>query len=416
MKPEDAMETEKPRIGPVKGAERIDALDTLRGFAVLGILAMNIQIFAMPDAAYFFPTAFGDMSGLNGLVWYLTELLASSKFITIFSMLFGAGIVLMNDRARAGGRGFAGLHYRRMFWLLIIGLVHAYLLWPGDILVSYALCGLFIFLFRNVRPGRLVIAAMIFLVIGSSLSCLSGWGSRYWPEEMVTEMERGFYPPPEEIAEEIEHMRGGFSSQMKVRVPNAAYMHATVFPFYMVWRGAGAMLLGMALFKWGVLSALAKRKTYLTFIILGLLVGIPLTGIGIIRRIAIDWDPLPSFFILGQYNFWGSFLTALGWIGLIMLMCQSGALPALRRCLAAAGRMALTNYLMQTVLCSLIFYGYGLALFGSVPRIGQAGILVAIWALQLWWSPLWLDRFRFGPLEWLWRSLSYRKRQPFRRI
>jgi uncharacterized protein len=368
---------------------------------LLGILAMNTQIFAMPDAAYFFPTAYGDMTGLNGLVWYLTELLASSKFITIFSMLFGAGIVLMNDRAKARGRGFAGLHYRRMFWLLVIGLIHAYLLWPGDILVSYALCGLFIFLFRNVRPGRLVVAGLVFLVIGSSLSCLSGWGTRYWPEE--------------EIAEEIEHMRGGFSSQMKVRVPNSAYMHATVFPFYMVWRGAAAMLFGMAMFKWGVLSARAKRKTYLIFIILGLFVGIPLTGIGIVRRIAIDWDPLPSFFILGQYNYWGSYLTALGWIGLIMLICQAGALPSVRRRLAAVGQMALTNYLMQTVLCSLIFYGYGLALFGSVPRIGQAGIVVAIWALQLWWSPLWLDRFRFGPAEWLWRSLSYLGRQPFRR-
>jgi uncharacterized protein len=232
---------------------------------------------------------------------------------------------------------------------------------------------------------------------------------------MITEMEKGFFPPPEEIAEEIEHMRGGFSSQMKVRVPNSAYMHATVFPFYMVWRGASAMLLGMALFKWGVFSARAKRKTYLTFIILGFLVGIPLTGIGIIRRFAIDWDPIVSFFILGQYNYWGSFLTALGWIGLIMLICQAGALPSARRRLAAVGQMALTNYLMQTVLCSLIFYGYGLALFGSVPRIGQAGILVAIWALQLWWSPLWLDRFRFGPMEWLWRSLSYLKRQQFRR-
>jgi len=103
-------------VGPVTGQGRIDALDTLRGFALLGILAMNIQMFAMPDAAYFFPTAYGDMSGINGLVWYAGELLASSKFITIFSMLFGAGIVLMNDRAQAGGRGFAGLHYRRMWW------------------------------------------------------------------------------------------------------------------------------------------------------------------------------------------------------------------------------------------------------------------------------------------------------------
>jgi len=407
--------SETPRLKPVTGTDRIDALDTLRGFALLGILVMNIQIFAMPDAAYFFPTAYGDLGGLNGLVWHLGELLASSKFITIFSMLFGAGIVLMNDRAKARGRGFAGLHYRRMWWLLIIGLVHAYLLWPGDILVSYALCGLFVFLFRNVRPGRLIVAGLVFLIIGSSFSCLTGWSSQAWPEEVINEFEEGFVPPPAKIAEEIEHMRGGFSSQMKVRVPNAAYMHATVFPFYMVWRGASAMLLGMALFKWGVFSARASRRTYLIFIGLGLLVGIPLTGLGIIRRVAVDWEPIHSFFVLGQYNYWGSYLTALGWIGMVMLICQSGALPGLRRRLAAVGRMALTNYLMHTVLCSLIFYGYGLALFGSVSRVGQVGITVAIWMLQLWLAPLWLDRFRFGPMEWLWRSLSYIKRQPFKR-
>ena len=407
-------ESENLRLGPVTGTDRIDALDTLRGFALLGILVMNIQMFAMPDAAYFFPTAYGALGGLNGLVWHLGELLASSKFITIFSMLFGAGMVLMNDRAKARGRGFAGLHYRRMFWLLIIGLIHAYLLWPGDVLVSYALCGLFVFLFRNVRPGRLIIAGLVFLIIGSSFSCLTGWSSQAWPEEVLTEFENGFFPPPEEIAEEIEHMRGGFSSQMKVRVPNAAYMHATVFPFYMIWRGASAMLLGMALFKWGVFSARASRRTYLIFIALGLLVGIPLTGMGIIRRVAVDWDPIHSFFVLGQYNYWGSYLTALGWIGLVMLICQSGALPGLRRRLAAVGRMALTNYLMHTVLCSLIFYGYGLALFGSVSRVSQVGITVAIWIFQLWLAPLWLDRFRFGPMEWLWRSLSYLGRQPFK--
>ena len=410
------MDYETPTLAPVTGAERIDAMDTLRGVAILGILVMNIQIFAMPEAAYFFPVVYGDMSGLNGLVWYLGEVLASSKFITIFSMLFGAGIVLMNERAKARGRGFAGLHYRRMGWLLVIGLVHAYVLWSGDILVSYALCGLFIFLFRNVRPGRLVVSGMIFLVIGMSFSCLTGWSSRTWPAEVVTRFEEGFRPPADKIATEIEHMRGGFSSQMKERVPRSLDMHTTVFPFYMLWRGAGAMLLGMALFKWGVLSARSGRRTYLVFILLGLLVGIPLTGLGIIRQFAVDWDPIFSFFILGQYNYVGSFFTALGWIGLVMLICQNGTLPRWRRRFAAVGRMALTNYLMQTVICSLIFYGYGMGLFGQVSRIGQVGIMVVIWALQLWWSPLWLQRFRFGPMEWLWRSLSYRKLQPFRRM
>jgi len=138
-----------PRLSPVAATERIQSLDVLRGFAVLGILVMNIRTFAMPPATYFFPGAYGDLEGINYWVWYFSDLFFNLKFISIFSMLFGAGIILMHDRASAADRSWAGLHYRRMGVLWLIGMVHAYLFWEGDILVSYAVCGLLCFYFAR---------------------------------------------------------------------------------------------------------------------------------------------------------------------------------------------------------------------------------------------------------------------------
>jgi uncharacterized protein len=145
---------------PIRPSQRIVALDALRGFAILGILIMNIQSFAMIEAAYFNPTAYGDLTGLNKWVWILSHMLADQKFMTIFSMLFGAGIILFTTRAEAKGRSALKLHYRRTFWLLVIGLLHAYLLWTGDILVPYALCALVVVLFRKWSPTMLAIVGL----------------------------------------------------------------------------------------------------------------------------------------------------------------------------------------------------------------------------------------------------------------
>ena len=154
-----------PELNPTPANQRILSLDLLRGVAVLGILAVNIQVFAMIDAAYLNPASFGDMAGLNGWVWYITYLVADTKFITIFSILFGAGIALMADRALARGRSAAALHYRRMFWLLLFGLVHAYLLWYGDILVTYAICGICIYPLHRLRNRWLIPLALLLILL-----------------------------------------------------------------------------------------------------------------------------------------------------------------------------------------------------------------------------------------------------------
>ncbi|MCP4571617.1 MAG: DUF418 domain-containing protein [bacterium] len=400
---------------PVTGSERLTILDTLRGFAVLGILVMNIRSMGMPSAAYFFPRVWGDLEGLNGWFWRLGDLFADGRFISIFSMLFGAGIVLMNERARAAGRRWAGLHYRRMLVLLLLGLAHAYLLWDGDILVPYAVTGMVMFWFRNARPSRLLIGGLALLVIGSSLMCLAGWSLDQAPEDIRLEQVHDLTPPPEELAAQAEDMRGGFSDQMKHRVKGALEMHTMILPWFMFWRVGGLMLLGMALYKWGVLVGRSATRFYVGLVILGFGVGLPVTLWKQSRVEAVDWEPIRTFFVLGNYGYWASVLMALGWIGLIVLVDRYGLLAGLRRRLAAVGRMALSNYLAHSVIASFVFLGHGLGLYGQVPRIGLAGLVAAVWILQLVVSPWWLARFRFGPVEWAWRSASYLRRQPLRR-
>lgn len=170
------------RLAPVPPTSPLDTLDVLCGFALLVILVMNIRTFAMISATYFFPTAYGDLTGANLLVWWAGDLLASRKFMTIFSLLFGAGIVLQSGKAEAAGRSFRGLNFRRMFWLLLIGLAHAYLLWDGDTLVTYAVAGLFLYPARRLRPRTLIVLGLVILAVGGALSLLGGWSAGYWGE------------------------------------------------------------------------------------------------------------------------------------------------------------------------------------------------------------------------------------------
>jgi uncharacterized protein len=174
------------------------------------------------------------------------------------------------------------------------------------------------------------------------------------------------------------------------------------------------MLLGMALFKLGILTGRAESRTYRRMIGAGLMVGLPLIGLGIQRNFAAAWAAPDFLFIHSLLNYWGSIPVALGWVGVVMLTLKSGLALDITSRLSAVGRLAFTNYILQTVICTTIFYGHGLGLFGSIDRSGQLLVVFAVWGFQLWLSPLWLRSFRFGPLEWLWRSLVYVKVQPMR--
>lgn len=402
------------RVGPVTEAERIRSLDVLRGFALLGILVMNVQSFAMPFSAYTNPTNYGDLTGVNFAVWLTGHLLVDQKFITIFSMLFGAGIVLMTSRLQARGERPARWHYRRMLWLLLIGLLHAYALWYGDILYLYALGGMVVYPCRKWKPRTLLVTGIVLIAVACAITIFFGLSMPRWPQQEQENVRQMWTPSAQKIGEELQAYRGGWLEQMKHRVP-LSFQFQTFFMLMFIWRPLGLMLMGMALYKLGVFAAERSSTFYGRMVAAGFLLGVPLVGYGAYRNFAAGWALEYSMFYGMEYNYWGSLLVSLGWVGVLMLVCKSGALAGLTHRLAAVGQMAFTNYLLHTLLCTTIFYGHGLGWFGSVPRVGQILIVFAIWALQLIVSPLWLRHYQMGPFEWVWRSLTYGAPAPFRR-
>jgi uncharacterized protein len=407
---------EPVRSRPAADRERIVPLDALRGFALLGILVMNIQAFAMPDAAYMNPTAYGDLSGANFVVWLLSHVLFDQKFMTIFSMLFGAGILLMTERAESRLGRSAALHYRRMGVLLVFGLLHAYLLWYGDILYSYALCGMVAYLFRRFREWLLIVLGLAAIAIPSAASLLFGWSIQFWsPEESQEFMKEMWRPTAEMIADQIAAHTSGYWTEIVHRAPTVVMFQSFVFLLFVAGRAGGLMLVGMGLFKLGFFNATRSAITYVQMIAVALFVGIPAIVYGAYRNFGAGWDVAYSFFYGMQFNYWASMVVSLGWIGTVMLVCKTGTANWLTGRLAAVGQMALTNYLMHTLICTTLFYGRGFGLYGHVERVGQIAIVFAIWIFQLAISPVWLRHFHFGPAEWLWRRLTYLDRQPFRR-
>ncbi len=395
------------RTGPVASSDRIISLDVLRGFAVLGILVMNIQSFAMPSAAYTNPTAYGDLTGANLFTWAASHLLVDEKFMTLFSLRFGAGVCLFAERAEARGGRAGGLHYRRMFWLLLIGLAHGYLLWSGDFLVTYAVCGCLVFLLRDRAPAALFVTGLVVMSVASFLSFSVGLIAPALPERETADIAAAWAPAAAEIEASLRAYRGGWPAQQEQRVPDTLMMQTTVLPFLTLWKAAGVMLLGMALYRWRVLDATRSDAFYSRLALLGFGVGTPVVAAGIWWNFDGGWSWERSFFLGLQFNYWGSLAMALGYVGLVMLAIRHRWFAALQARLAAAGRMAFTNYLAQTVVCTTIFYGHGFGLFGSVERWQMLLVVFGVWALELWWSPLVLRRYRHGPLEWGWRTLTY---------
>lgn len=395
------------RFSPVPQTDRIVSIDLLRGVAVLGILIMNIQHFSMPTAAYINPAAYGDLTGLNIWVWIISHMLASGKFMSIFSILFGAGILLFTQRAELRGLNSAALHYRRMAWLLLFGLMHAYLLWSGDILVSYSLCGMLVFLFRNKRANKLIRIAFVFFLVPILLDLFFVWSIPYWSEEALQYTMGNWAPGVEKLQHHLDVYRSGWLEQMELRVPGAMFMQTSYFMMRPFWRVTALMLLGMALFKWEVLSSGRTSRFYLRLALIGLLAGYVLSGSGVYLNFKDQWTMEFSMFIGAQFNYVGSLGVALGYIALVMLVSKSTGYTGLKRRFSAVGRMAFSNYILMTIICTFLFYGHGFGLYGSVERKFQVLIVLAIWILILFISPLWLKRYRFGPLERLWRALTY---------
>jgi len=387
-------------------AARIQSLDVLRGVGVLGMLAVHIQLFALPGLARWNPTAYGDFSGVNWWVWLATSVLADGKFISIFAMLLGASIVMSPRRADRAIPAWRP-HVRRMAALLVLGLLHAYLLWYGDMLVPLALCGAVVFLARGLAPRWLLILGIAAFATAAIVSVALTWSLAHGSPADLEAWRYQYTPRRVDIATEIGFYQGSWLEQMRYRVPEAREIQTWYFVTRLFWQMSGLMLIGMALFKLGVLSAVRSRTFYRALGSGGFGAGILLISVGLWRSFATKWDPLDYALVSDQLRYWGNFSVALGWVALVMLLCRRGW--ALRP-VAAVGRMALTNYLLQSVICTTIFYGHGLGLYGQVDRGGQFVIVLAVWAFQLVVSTAWLGFFALGLVEWVLRWLVFGRR------
>jgi uncharacterized protein len=396
----------------VQGPARIKSLDVLRGIGVLGMLAVHIQLFAFPSVARWNPTAYGDFRGINWWVWLATSVLADGKFITIFAMLLGVSIVMMAGEAANRAVPAWRVHMRRMSALLILGLSHAYLLWYGDMLVPLALSGAGVFFARRLSATWLLVLGGLAFATASALSFGLTWSTAQSDPVALAAWRAQWTPRPAVIAFEIAQYRGGWTEQMAQRVPAALETETLDFVTRLFWQMTGLMLIGMALFKLGVLSAASSRAFYLRMGVLGFGAGTLLISLGLWRSFATQWDLLDFALVSQQLHYWGNLFVALGWTALVMLLCQRGW-PL--RPVAAVGRMALSNYLLQSVICTTIFYGHGLGLFGRVDRAGQFAVVVGVWAFQLLASSAWLRYFAVGPVEWVTRWLVFRQRPSFLR-
>jgi uncharacterized protein len=295
--------------------------------------------------------------------------------------------------------------------LLGLGLAHAYLLWYGDMLVTFALCGTLVFGLRDLAPSRLIAVGALALVVASAISLGIGWSLPWWPPDVKAQLVEVWAPPPEMVEREIALYRGGWIGQMAHRAPAAFHLETSQFAARGLWQTGGLMLVGMGLFKLGILSGAKPARFYAAMAGLGFGVGLPVAWWGVKRGMALIWGIADFMLVRSQLEYWGDLVMGLGWIGLVMLLTRAGwRLGAV----AAVGRIALSNYLLQTVICTTIFYGHGLGLFGRVDRVGQFLIVLGVWTVQLAGSGWWTRRFSAGPVEWLWRSATRGKFLPLR--
>lgn len=397
---------------------RIATIDTVRGVAVMGILFLNIIAFAMPEAAYISPRAYGLNGPADRFAYYATLILLDGKMRGLFSFLFGASLLLVVDRAEASGRDPAAVHYARMFWLFLLGIAHAALLWRGDILAHYALIGSIAYWFRHNSARRLVAFGIAFAVVDmllmgsiplSYLAMLAGGGAD--AARGLRDFDNGFgIPAATVIARELALFRSGYGA---ILADNIAQVPDILNETPIIgFETLAYMLFGMAALRSGMLRGRWSRRRLLRWAVGGM--GIGIAGYGAIA-LWIAWRDLDVLAIVaGPIALATPFRTIMipGWAATIILLAGNGG-PIARR-LAAVGRMALSNYLATSIVMCFLFYGWGLGQFGYWSRASLYLPVFAMCAAMALWSPWWLARFRYGPFEWLWRSLARWQWQPLR--
>ncbi len=443
--------------GPVPETQRLATLDLLRGFALFGIFMVNMQFFTMVFSEMIRPGVYDDGPVIDVLVWGFVKTFFEYKFISLFSLLFGAGMVVQMTRAETAGRPFVRTYLRRIGVLAVIGLIHGFLLWYGDILFVYALVGTALLLARKWRPRTLFItagtiiafffAAQLAIAIGVIVVAVTGgFGDNGDAEQppVVEVVQDRLEPEPPIWSEKNPKLAGRFpwmaamfdskfdaTSERWVIAETTAYkegplteafaFRALTYTLLVVvsfftygWRVLATFLIGAALMKLGIFASSAGRWHRRLFFI-GM-------GLGVPAELANAWltyvaagDNTGLLLFGAALHEPGSLLMCLGFVGGAGMVVSSGIMPRLVRAISAVGRLALSNYLLQTVVATFLMYSWGLGYFGDVPRPWQIALVLAIYALQIPLSVLWLRYFTIGPMEWIWRSLTYMKRQPMRR-
>ena len=404
--------------------DRILTLDVIRGVAVMGIFSVNVVAFAMIESAYFNPASYGGHTGPNLTLWATNMVLIDGKMRTLFSMLFGASMLLVIERAERSGRSGWWTHFRRMVVLLGFGLLHYYFIWFGDILTLYAVSGLIAFLFRRMSAEKLVALGAALLAASMVMFGLFLHG-QYLADiaahapgataKAVKEWNDGLgaalNPSAAEIAKDKALHLGSYANFAAHNLVRWTSVFGDNLPFMI--DTVGLMLLGMAGYKSGFLTGEWADSRYRRF-------AVPAIALGAIAGIAtVAYDISSNFYVVGMMSAFivaeTPFITvmAVGYAALIVLLSRGNG--ALTQRIAAAGRCAFTNYLGTSIVATLVFYGWGLGLYGSVSR-WQAWLLApVVWTVMLLWPKPWLERFHYGPFEWAWRSLSRAKLQPMRK-
>jgi uncharacterized protein len=454
VRPAAALPVDEELAGPVRvttatqARERISAVDTLRGFALLGILVLNINSFAGPESIHDFPLTSalsGPHAPLNIAIVFIKWMFFEAKMRGIFSMLFGAGVILMTRRAaqRGADKDIADIYLRRNMILVGIGFLHGLLLWDGDILFDYGLIALLVlYPCRKLKPRTLLLAGTFLSIVVATcggFTFLHAWGDfgAHDRAAAITAREQAGQPVSDADRQIVKDWLARVQAQAvtspqdardQIADANAGYWHGVAERFQGVYQGAGftrihvdlifdnisAMLIGMGLMQLDFFTAELPSATYLWTALMGFAISLPLYFIGLTNVVRDKF-----YFLTMEQWIWAEYYLTresgmLAIAAVIMLIIKHGWFRPIQRRLAAVGRTALSNYLLTTVLCQFIFVWGPWKLYGKLEYYQTLYVVCGVWAVNLIVSPLWLRVFEFGPVEWLWRSLTYGKRQPMR--
>lgn len=413
-------------IPPHPPGVRHREMDIIRGVAVMGILMMNILGFALPEPALYTPRAWLADSPGNDLLWGIGLVLIDNKMRGLFSLLFGASMLMLITTSEERGEDGLKRHRLRMFWLLFFGLIHYYLIWEGDILTLYAIIGLFAAAFihapartlvRLAIPAFLLALALWAMILGPSLLALVqvhlGMADTAMAEAAAAAI-ADWGGTPETLAADMAYYRSDYVTLLLGRASEEAAQPLWLLLLFGP-ETLGLMLLGMAGLKSGFLTGQWDETRYKRWLLICYALSVPPMVLMTAWCFGWNGDPalgaIVSLFLSLPFRI----IMVIGHAALILWLAKRFLAHPLTLRIEAAGKLAFSNYLGTSIIMTTLFYGYGFGLFGQVSRIEAYGVALAMCAVMLIWSPLWLRYFRQGPLEWLWRSLVAGKAQPLRR-